>query len=62
MPAIAVAQLSGAVVILTYGIIAQRRVYGGSWLATGAKALGVSVIYGALWSSAVLAVTLWAAT
>jgi hypothetical protein len=40
--------------------MALRRVYGGSWLATGAKALGVSVIYGALWSSAVLAVTLWA--
>jgi len=35
-------------------------VYGGSWLATSAKALGVSLIYGALWSSAVLAVTLWA--
>ena len=45
---------------MVYGIVAQRRVYGGSWLVTGAKALGVSVIYGALWSSAVLAVTLWA--
>jgi Protein of unknown function (DUF3667) len=58
--AIAAAQLIGAVVILVYGIVAQRRVYGGSWLLTGAKALGVSVVYGALWSSAVLAVTLWA--
>jgi hypothetical protein len=57
---IAAAQLIGAVVIVAYVVIALRRVYGGSWLATGAKALGVSVIYGALWSSAVLAVTLWA--
>ncbi len=55
----AVAQLIGTLVIVVYGIVAQRRVYGGSWLLTGAKALGVSVIYGALWSSAVLAVTLW---
>jgi len=56
---IAVAQLIGALVIAAYGVLAQRRVYGGSWLATGAKALGASVIYGALWSSAVLAVTVW---
>jgi hypothetical protein len=60
LPAIAVAQVVGALVILAYGIIAQRRVYGGSWLATGAKAFGVAVIYGALWSAAALAVTLWA--
>ena len=50
----------GALVILVYGIVAQRRVYGGWWLVTGAKAVGVSVVYGALWSSVVLAVTLWA--
>jgi hypothetical protein len=60
LPAIAAAQLLGTLVIVFYVVIALRRVYGGSWLATGAKALGVSVIYGALWSSAVLAVTLWA--
>ena len=60
LPAIVVAQLIGAVVILAYGIIAQRRVYGGSWLATAAKALGVAVIYGTMWSAAVLGVTLWA--
>jgi hypothetical protein len=35
-------------------------VYGGTWLATGAKAIGVAVIYGTLWSVAVLAVTVWA--
>jgi hypothetical protein len=45
---------------VVYGVVAQRRVYGGSWLMTGAKALGVAVIYGTLWSVAVLAVTLWA--
>jgi len=60
LPAIAVTQLVGAIVIVVYVVIALRRVYGGSWPATGAKALGVSLIYGALWSSAVLAVTLWA--
>jgi hypothetical protein len=57
---IAAAQLIGALVIVVYVVMALRRVYGGSWLATGAKALGVTVIYGALWSSAVLIVTLWA--
>jgi hypothetical protein len=61
LPAIAVTQLIGAIVIVIYGIVAQRRVYGGSWLATGAKAFGVAVIYGTMWSVAVLAVTLWAA-
>lgn len=60
LPAIAAAQLVGALIIVIYVVIALRRVYGGSWLTTAAKALGVSVIYGALWSSAVLAVTLWA--
>ena len=54
------AQITGVLVIVVYGVVAQRHVYGGSWLATGVKALGVSVIYGALWSSVVLAVTLWA--
>src|SRR5262245_56170061 len=60
LPAIFAAQAIGALVILVYGVIAQRRVYGGSWVATGAKAFGVAVIYGTLWSAAVLAVTLWA--
>ena len=56
----AVTQIIGVLIVVLYGVVAQRRVYGGSWLATGAKALGVSMIYGALWSSVVLAVTLWA--
>ena len=42
--AIAVAQLTGALVILVYGVVAQRRVYGGSWLATTAKGFGVATI------------------
>jgi hypothetical protein len=58
--AISVVQLVGALVIVTYGVVAQRRVYGGSWLATGAKAIGVAVIYGTLWSAATIAVTFWA--
>jgi hypothetical protein len=58
--AIAAAQLVGAAIIAAYGVIAQHRVYGGSWLATGAKAIGITALYGALWSTAVLAVTLWA--
>ena len=62
LPAIGVAQLIGALVIVAYGIVAQRRVYGGSWLATGAKAFGVAVIYGTMWSAAVLVVTLWASS
>jgi hypothetical protein len=55
-----VAQVVGTLIIVVYGVVAQRRVYGGSWLATGAKALGVAVVYGTLWALAVLAVTLWA--
>lgn len=62
LPAIAVTQLIGALVIVAYGIVAQRRVYGGSWLATGAKSFGVAVIDGTMWSAAVLVVTLWAST
>ena len=60
LPAIAAAQFLGALVIVAYVVVALRRVYGGSWLMTVAKALGVSVVYGALWSATVLAVTLWA--
>jgi hypothetical protein len=46
--------------IVVYGVLAQRRVYGGSWLATGLKAVGVAALYGALWSVTTIAVTLWA--
>jgi len=59
VPAIGAAQFVGALVIVAYGVVAQRRVYGGSWLATSAKALGVAAVYGSLWSASVLAVTLW---
>jgi hypothetical protein len=60
VPAMALAQLLGAVVILIYLVMALRRVYGGTWLTTAAKAFGVAVIYGTMWSAATLAVTLWA--
>jgi hypothetical protein len=60
LPAIALAQVIGGVIILIYLVMALRRLYGGSWLASGAKAFGVAVIYGTLWSAATLAVTLWA--
>ena len=46
--------------IVGYGVIAQRRVYGGSWLATGLKAVGIAALYGLLWSTTVIAVTVWA--
>lgn len=59
VPTMVIAQLVGALVIVIYAIVALRRVYGGSWLATGAKAFGVAIVYGVLWSTAVLAVTLW---
>ena len=60
LPVMALTQLAGALVIVVYVVMALRRVYGGSWLTTSVKALGVAVVYGALWSVAVLAVTLWA--
>jgi hypothetical protein len=47
--------------IVIYGVLAQRRVYGGSWLATGVKAVGVAAVYGALWGGVTIGVTLWAA-
>jgi len=45
---------------VAYGIVAQRRVYGGSWLGAVLKGLGVGVVYLSLWSSVVLGVTVWA--
>jgi hypothetical protein len=53
------AQAAAIVWIAVYAVIAQHRVYGGSWIATGTKALGVAAVYGALWSATVLGVTLW---
>jgi hypothetical protein len=53
-------QLLVGVWILVYGIVAQRRVYGGSWAANIAKGLGVGAVYLVLWSATVSGVTLWA--
>ena len=57
--ALAAGQVVQAVVIAWYGVVAQRRVYGGSWPMTVLKGLGVGAVYFALWSVAVLGVTLW---
>ena len=45
--------------IVVYAVIAQRRVYGGSWLATGLRATGIAALYGTLWSAISLGVALW---
>lgn len=57
--ALAVGQALQAVVIAWYGVVAQRRVYGGSWPMAALKGLGVGAVYFVLWSAAVLGVTVW---
>jgi hypothetical protein len=52
-------QLLVGVWILVYGIVAQRRVYGGSWAGNIAKGFGVGAVYLVLWSVTVSGVTLW---
>jgi hypothetical protein len=49
------------VAMLVYAVVAQRRVYGGGWLATGVKAVVIAVLYGSAWSVTSLAVSVWAA-
>jgi hypothetical protein len=41
------ASAAGATVIGLYGVVALRQVYGGRWLATLARALAISLTYGA---------------
>jgi hypothetical protein len=60
--AIAIAQTLGALVILAYGIVAQRRVYGGRWLATAVKAIGVALVYLFAWTTTTLIVTVFLAS
>jgi hypothetical protein len=60
LPMLAIAQACVWLWILSYFVIALRRVYGGSWPATGLKALGIVALFGLLWSITVLSVTLWA--
>lgn len=57
--AITVAQITAAVAIAVYGVIALRTVYGGSWRTAVLKTIAVSVLYVTLWSVTSLAVTLW---
>jgi hypothetical protein len=57
---LAVGQVGAGVLIAGYGVVAQRRVYGGSWPLAVLKGLGVGAVYLVLWSAAVLGVTLWA--
>jgi hypothetical protein len=52
-------QILAGVWILVYGVVAQRRVYGGSWAANIAKGFGVGAVYLVLWSVTVSGVTLW---
>ena len=57
--ALAVGQFVQAIVIAWYGVVAQRRVYGGTWPMAVLKGLGVGAVYFVLWSAAVLGVTIW---
>jgi hypothetical protein len=69
---VATAQFSGSVVALAvtqvviglwivgYVVVAQRRVYGGSWLMAAFKTLGIGVMYMVLWGCVSIAATLWA--
>jgi hypothetical protein len=54
-----VTQTVGRVWIAVYAVIAQRRIYGGSWLATVLKGGGVAALYGTLWSAISFGVALW---
>ena len=47
--------------IVAYAVIAQRRVYGGAWGTTVAKAVCIGALYGVLWSLTSLAVAVWVA-
>jgi hypothetical protein len=57
---VVVTQFVAMAVMAAYGVMALRRVYGGSWLATGLKAAGIGVLYSSLWAVTTFAVTLWA--
>lgn len=52
-------QLAMGAVILWYAMVAQRRVYGGTWPATALKTTGVGVIYLTLWGTSSMIATLW---
>jgi hypothetical protein len=59
--AIAGARILAGLMILVYGVVAQRRVYGERWLATGLKAVGVALVYLMAWTTTTLIVTVFLA-
>jgi hypothetical protein len=54
------AQGGAGLVIVAYTVMAQRRVYGGSWGVNILKAAGVGALYLVLWGMTSLAAALWA--
>jgi hypothetical protein len=56
-----IATIIAAIVIVAYAVAAQRRVYGGSWSVTVAKAFCIGAVYAMLWSLTSLAVAVWIA-
>lgn len=56
-----IATTIAASVIVAYAVVAQRRVYGGPWGTTVAKAVCIGALYGTLWSLTSLAVAVWVA-
>jgi hypothetical protein len=59
LPAQAIAQVAAVAAILVHGVLAQRRVYGGTWPVAILKAAGTGALYAALWVAASLVITLW---
>ena len=47
--------------IVAYAVVAQRRVYGGSWIASVAKTACITVVYWLLWSAVSFSVAVWVA-
>ena len=60
VPLMVTSQIVALAAIAVYMVIAQRRVYGGSWVANTAKGLGIGVIYICLWGFLSMLAALWA--
>lgn len=56
-----VASAIAVIAILAHTLIALRRVYGGSWVATVVKTVCVAALYAVLWGATSFGVALWAA-
>jgi uncharacterized protein DUF3667 len=59
--AFSIAMATALILIVGYAVIAQRRVYGGSWGMSAVKAFCVAVVYWALWAVTSFGVSLWVA-